>query len=97
MLCIEATMKATTFEATASASVIEASVSGVGGIKATMHALSPVTATMRQVVAFESTMTANVFDAYISYSCPIAYIESCMSLGGWDDELGWNNSVGWKN
>ena len=97
MLCIEATINARTLEASASVQMMEASAMAVSGIDATMHAAGNVDATMSQTAAFVATMTASLVDCYISYSCPIAYIESCFSLGGWDDDLGWDDEVGWKN
>ena len=45
----------------------------------------------------EATMAATPFAADITFSCPVEFITSCFSLGGWDDDLGWDNDKGWKD
>lgn len=45
----------------------------------------------------EASLEGIYIDAYLAVYCPINYITSCFSLGGWDNNLGWDNNQGWKN
>ena len=51
------------------------------------------------VVGYASTATAvgNTTDVYMSVACPIDFITSCFSLGGWDDNKGWDDELGWQD
>ena len=65
--------------------------------QAALTANAPVNATLSLGQMAEATLTGNTMDAYMAVSCPIEYVTSCFSLGGWDDDLGWDDNKGWKN
>lgn len=66
-----------------------------GGIQATLQEDAVSFTLVPDTI--EATLTTVPVNAYFSYSCPIDYINSCFSLGGWYNDLGWDNDLGWNN
>ena len=65
--------------------------------QATLTAKKPIepSLTLGQLVG--GTLKGSSTGAYLTVSCPIEYITSCYSLGGWDNNLGWDDNKGWKD
>ena len=100
MLCIEG--KLTRAEEAISGSltqdgVISASLTAQRGISASLRCSGIVQGTLTSAPGISASLTGNPIEAYFSFSCPIEYIKSCFSLGGWYNDLGWDNNLGWKN
>ena len=58
---------------------------------------SIASATIMAGIDAGATLSATPLTADFILSCPIEFITSCFSLGGWDDDLGWDNAKGWKD
>ena len=96
MLCIEAKLGVAVASATMAAAVGSASMSVDGGIRASMTA-ETAEVSMSVDGGMDASLTVSVAEAFFGYSCPIEFITSCYSLGGWDDNLVWDNNLGLKD
>lgn len=65
--------------------------------KATLSAKKPIEPSLTLGQLVSGTLKGSSTGAYLTVSCPIEYVTSCFSLGGWDDDLGWDDNKGWKN
>ena len=97
MLCIESRLTGQVVAGTLSPyALVSGSLREKEGIRATLRAY-PSTVTLTAEEKIEARITGVPVNAFFSFSCPINLISSCMSLGGWDDDLGWDNNLGWKD
>lgn len=85
---------------------LHASITSTAGMKAALTSKPSVTGTLTSHSYGDMSLTAGVVeaslegrvaDSYIAVYCPINYVTSCFSLGGWNDALGWDNNKGWKD
>ena len=98
MLCIEGklTGQKPIAGSLAQLGVIKASLTPQTGIRATLSATA-IQGSLASPTCISARLTGIPVNAYFSFSCPINLIESCMSLGGWNNNFGWDNNLGWKD
>jgi hypothetical protein len=84
----KATLSHVNFHATmTSQEMPKATLSGKESVKATL--------TMGEIV--KAGLRSSMVEGYFAVHCPISFVTSCFSLGGWDNDLGWDNDKGWKD
>ena len=96
MLCIEVSGRVVAASVVGAVLIGGATATKAQGIEVTAHAVIG-TASCNVDGGIAVTPKAQIVDATAAFSCPIEYIKSCFSLGGWDDYLGWDDELGWKD
>lgn len=99
-------LRSTTVTGSLRRNALQATLTSQAGLKATLYGKPSVTGTLTShgygdvslTAGFvEASLEGSYIDAYLAVYCPINYITSCFSLGGWYNDLGWDNNLGWKN
>lgn len=99
-------LRSTTVTGTLRHDTLHASLTSQAGLKVTLTGKQSVTGSLIShpygdvsltAGVVEASLEGNVVDAYLAVYCPINYVTSCFSLGGWDNNLGWDDNKGWKN
>lgn len=85
---------------------LQATLTSGAGLRASLYGKPSVTGTLTSHPYGEFSLTAGVVeasldgkivDSCLAVYCPVNYITSCFSLGGWYDDLGWDDNKGWKD
>ena len=99
MLCIEGklTVQKPIAGTLAHDGVINGSLRAQTGIRASLRVTEITQGSLTSAPCIRATLTGIPVNAFFSFSCPINLIESCMSLGGWNNNFGWDNDLGWKD